>query len=47
VHGPVKPYTSGPAASGDAGLLEAFVERANAKQLNAGCLTQVTRPFPT
>ena len=32
----------------DAGLIQAFVEHANAKQLNASCLTQVALPaFPT
>jgi pimeloyl-ACP methyl ester carboxylesterase len=31
----------------DAGLIQAFVEHANAKQLNASCLTQVALPsFP-
>ena len=32
----------------DAGLIQTFVEHANAKQLNASCLTQVALPsFPT
>jgi pimeloyl-ACP methyl ester carboxylesterase len=32
----------------DAGLIQAFVQHANAKQLNASCLTQVALPpFPT
>jgi hypothetical protein len=31
----------------DAGLIQAFVEHANARQLNASCLTQVALPsFP-